>query len=830
VAVSAEVKKEIELEIAYVLFIDIVGYSKLLIDQQRRLLELLNEIVRGTEQFRKAEANHRLITIPTGDGMALVFYNTPEAPVECALEISRAAREHPELKLRMGVHSGPVSGVVDVSGRANIAGAGINIAQRVMDCGDAEHILLSKHVAEDLEQLGHWHRHLHHLGEAEVKHGAHVSVVNLYTEELGNPEVPQKFLEARHKTAVPVAAEKPRTSRSWIIAAGVLVLIGGLAAGGYVFSRRSTEAGAANRRSVQSTTVPEGGAGAANAGSLPASAAPAAFPEKSIAVLPFENLSDEKQNAFFTDGVQDEILTDLAKIADLKVISRTSVMQYKTGAQRNLREIAQQLGVAHLVEGSVQRVSNRVRVNAQLIDARNDAHLWAQTYDRDLADVFAIQSEIAKAIADQLQAKLSPAEKSAIEQRPTSDVGAFELYSRAKNLILSVSFSATQAEYLRRGIDLLNQALARDPTFFAAQVQLVYAHDSFYGISTDHTPERLALAEQALQAVSRLKPDAGETHLARAGHLYRAYRDYDGALAELEVVRGKLPNAPEIFELTAAIARRRGAHEEGVRNFQRAVELDPRNFFTLQQLAISYELLRRYPDCIATIDRALSIKPDDAETKAQRQLALLDWKADTRPAHEMIDAIRAKNPQAVQGIADVWFCCALAERDATAGDMALTALGDATFGDGQTQFDAAFGRALLARMMKDEAKARAAFAAIRPEQEKIVRAQPDFGPAVCILALIDAGLGRKEEALRESRRAVELVPLEKDALNGSDMIHYSGIVDAWVGEKDLALQNLSKVAQLPGFLSYGRLELLPWYDPLRGDPRFEKIVNSLAPK
>ena len=829
---SAEVKKEIELEIAYVLFVDIVGYSKLLIDQQRRLLELLNEIVRGAEQFRKAEASHRLITIPTGDGMALVFYNTPEAPVDCALEISRAAREHPELKLRMGVHSGPVSGVVDVSGRANIAGAGINIAQRVMDCGDAEHILLSKHVAEDLEHLGQWHRHLHDLGEAEVKHGAHVSVVNLYTEELGNPEMPQKFLQARHQAAaaVPLAPEKPSRSRSWMIAAGMLVLIGGLAAGGYVFSRRSTQAGAANRRPVQSTTAPEGGAGPANAGSLPASAAPAAFPEKSIAVLPFENLSEEKANAFFTDGVQDEILTDLAKIADLKVISRTSVMQYKTGVARNLREIAQQLGVAHLVEGSVQRVSNRVRVNAQLVDARNDAHLWAQTYDRDLADVFAIQSEIAKAIADQLQAKLSPAEKNAIEQRPTTDVAAFELYSRAKDLIPSITYSAIQSEYLRRAIDLLNQALARDPSFFAAQVQLVYAHDTFYGISTDHTPERLALAEQALQAVSRLKPDAGETHLARASHLYRAYRDYDGALDELEVVRGKLPNAPEIFELTAAIARRRGAHEAGVRNFQRAAELDPRNFFTLQQLAISYNLLRRYPDCIATIDRALSIKPDDAETKAGRALVFLDWKGDTRPLHQTIDEIRAKNPEAVNSVADVWFLCALADRDAAAADTALNALADATFGDDQVQFDAAFGRGLLGRMLKDENKARSAFEASRPEQEKIVQEQAEFGPALCILALIDAGLGRKEEALREIRRALELVPIEKDASNGSDVLHYSAIVYAWVGEKDLALQNLSKAAQLPGFLTYGRLKLLPWYDPLRGDPRFEKIVADLAPK
>ena len=816
---AAEAKREIELEIAYVLFVDIVGYSKLVTSEQRRLLELLNQIVRQSEHFQSAEAKHRLLTVPTGDGMALVFYNTPAAPVECALEISRATSEHSELQLRMGIHSGPVSGVVDVSGRSNIAGAGINIAQRVMDCGDAGHILVSKHMAEDLEQYGHWKQHLHDLGECEVKHGVRIAVVNLYTEDHGNPEVPQKFVQARHKAApVPAAAKTPRTSKSWMIPAAV-VIVGALALGGYFFSRRP--APGAN------TSASKPGADAISAQTT---SVPSAVAEKSIAVLPFENLSDEKQNAYFTDGVQDEILTDLAKIADLKVISRTSVMQYKTGVARNLREIAQQLGVAHLVEGSVQRVSNRVRVNAQLIDARNDAHLWAQTYDRDLADVFAIQSEIAKAIADQLQAKLSPAEKNAIEQRPTTDVAAFELYSRAKNLIFSVSFSAIQAERLNSAIDLLNQALARDPSFFSAQVELVKAHDTFYGISTDHTPQRLALAEQALQAVARLKPDAGETHLARAEHLYRAYRDYDGALAELEVVRGKLPNAPEIYELTAAIARRRGAHEEGVRNYQRAVELDPRNFFTLQQLAISYDLLRRHSEQIATIDRALSIKPDDAETKGARALAYFDWKAETRPSRETIDEIRAKNPGAIQGVADLWFMCALAERDAIAGEMALTALGNATFGDNQTQFDAAFGRALLARMTKDENKARSAFAAMRPEQEKIVRAQPDFGPAVCILALIDAGLGRKEDALREAQHAVEMVPVDKDALNGADMIQYSAIVAAWVGEKDLALQNLAQAAQIPSFLSYGRLKLLPWFDPLRGDPRFEKIVASLAPK
>src|SRR3954469_8263883 len=472
---SSEIKKEIELEIAYVLFVDIVGYSKLLINDQRRLLELLNEIVRGTDQFKKAEAHHRLITIPTGDGMALVFYNTPEAPVECALEISRATKEHPELKLRMGVHSGPVSGVIDVNGRANVAGAGINVAQRVMDCGDAEHILLSKHVAEDLEQLGHWHKHLHDLGQTEVKHGANVSVVNLYTSELGNPEVPQKFLQARHKQA-PAFGETPSAGRNqiWIIVSAV-ILIAAIAVVGFLLSRRPKPAATANASSPVPLGPSEKTLAATSDKSL------TNVPDKSIAVLPFENLSDEKQNAFFTDGVQDEILTHLAKIADLKVISRTSVMQYKTGTPRNLREIAQQLGVAHLVEGSVQRVGNKVRVNAQLIDARNDTHLWAQTYDRDLADVFAIQSEVAKAIADQLQAKLSPVEKAAIEQRPTSDVVAFDLYTRAKALRLStMTFNALANENLVQAVELLNQAVARDPTFLLAWCELASVHDRLY--------------------------------------------------------------------------------------------------------------------------------------------------------------------------------------------------------------------------------------------------------------------------------------------------------------------------------------------------------------
>ena len=340
--------------------------------------------------------------------------------------------------------------------------------------------------------------------------------------------------------------------------------------------------------------------------------------QKSIAVLPFENLSEDKANAYFTDGVQDEILTNLSKIADLKVISRTSVLQYKSGVARNLREIAQQLGVANVVEGSVQRSGNRVRVNAQLVDARNDAHLWAQTYDRDLADVFAIQSEIAKAIADQLQAKLSPNEKKAIEQPPTTDLAAFDLYSRAKSLVLTASFSVTNEPDLRKAIELLDEAVKRDPSFFDAYCQLAYAHESLYAVrASDHTPARLALAEAAVQAATRLRPDAAETHLARAQYLYNGLRDYAGALAELEIARRALPNDPRLFELTGYILRRRGQQEEGLQNLQRAAELDPRNFDTLQQIALSYLNFWRYAEAIAALDRALAIVPDNVETRAE---------------------------------------------------------------------------------------------------------------------------------------------------------------------------------------------------------------------
>jgi tetratricopeptide (TPR) repeat protein len=486
------------------------------------------------------------------------------------------------------------------------------------------------------------------------------------------------------------------------------------------------------------------------------------------------------------------------------------------------------------LEGSVQRAANKIRVSAQLIDARTDVHLWAQTYDRDLADVFVIQSEIAKAIADQLQAKLSPNEKKAIEQPPTTDLTAFDLYSRAKSLLLTTNFSVTNAQNARKAIQLLDEAVKRDPSFFDAYCQLAYAHEILYGVfGTDHTSARLALAEAALQAATRLRPDAAETHLARANYLYFGPRDYAGALAELEIARRALPNDPRLFELTGYILRRRGQQEEGLRNLLRAVELDPRNFFTLQQIALSYQYLGRYGESIAALDRALSIVPDNVETRAFRAELELLWKADTRPLHQTVDAILAQGPGAIAPAADTWFWCALAERDAVAAERALIALGDNPLNEVVINLSRSFGEGLLARMTKNEARARAAFEAARAQQEKIVEAQPDYGPTLCVLAMIDAALGRKDLALEEGRRAIALTPMEKDVTNGSSVLQYFAITATWTGDKELALQQLETGLRAPvaaELLSYGGLKLLPYWDPLRGDPRFEKIVASLASK
>src|SRR5438552_5402639 len=555
--------------------------------------------------------------------------------------------------------------------------------------------------------------------------------------------------------------------------------------------------------------------------------------EKSIAVLPFENLSRDPDNAFFADGVQDELLTDLARIADLKVISRTSVTQYKSGVARNLREIGQQLGVIHVVEGSVQRAGKRVRVNAQLVDARTDQHVWGQTDDGDLADVFGIQREIAKAIAEQLRAKLSPGEKAAIERPPTADLAAFDLYTRANALTIQVSYiGARSKDNLLQAIELLNQAVARDPKFLVAYCRLAYAHDFLYITNQDHTPARRALADAAVQTILRLKPDSGEAHLALAQHFYSCYLDYGHARQELAIAQRMLPNSSQVFEVAGVIDRRQGHWEDSPRNFERALQIDPRNLSLFHHMSISYQCLRRYEQMAAVLDRALEVFPRDVATRQARARVDIEWHADTKPLHRAIEAILAEDPSAAPLVANSWLYLALYERDLATSDLALVSLsGNAFLLSPNIYLNHAFMEGLIARMRGDAAAARAAFTAARAQQEEILRVQPDYALGLCVLGLIDAGLGRKDDALREGRRALELLPIDRDAFAAPDIMHVFSMICAWTGEKDLACEQLANAAQFPSYLlTYGRLRLLPFWDPLGGDPRFERIVASLAPK
>ena len=550
--------------------------------------------------------------------------------------------------------------------------------------------------------------------------------------------------------------------------------------------------------------------------------------EKSIAVLPFENLSEEAANAFFADGMQDEILTNLARIADLKVISRTSVMQYKTGAKRNLREIAGELGVAHIVEGSVQRAGNRVRVRAQLIDARKDVHLWADRYDRPLDDVFAIQTEIAKAVADQLQAKLSPAEKAAIEQPPTADLIAYDRYLRGKKILAQTSYDARTIDNARQAIRLLEQAVAHDPRFYLAHCQLARAHDSLYFVGDDHTPARIAQAKRALEKALSLAPDRGEAHLAAAWISYHCHRDYETALAELAIARRGLPNDSSIPELAGFIARRQGQWEQCIENLERAAELDPQNVWLLQQISQSYAFLRRYSEMAGALDRAITASPRDANTRVARALVDLEWHGETQPAREVIRALVAEDPSAVDAIADQWFYLALCQRDSTEIGRALASIPAEGIVPINVRMPRSFCEGIAARAHDDGAAAVSAFTSARTEMARLLDKQPDYAEALSVLAMSEAALGRKENALLHGRRAVELFPVTKDAVTGAEMLRNLAITYTWAGEKDIAIKQLEEVVQLPGPISCGQLRLHPWWDPLREDPRFEKLVAAAA--
>ena len=788
---AAEVKKEIQLEIAHVLFTDIVGYSKLPIHQQRAVVERLNEIVRGTDEFQAAETAGRLIKIPTGDGITLVFYHSPEAPVECALEISRALKKYPEVQLRMGIHSGPVSGVIDATGKANVAGSGINIAQRVMDCGDAGHILLSKHVAEDLEEYPHWQPHLHELGECEVKHGVRVSLVNLHTEELGNPAVPEKLKAARIAAA---AAQRKRAAFRWLLL-GVLAL---LAVVGFLLFRYG--------RSV----------------------ATAGVPEKSVAVLPFENRSRDPDNAYFAEGIQDEILTRLSKIADLKVISRTSTQHYKSTPE-NLPEIAKQLGVAHILEGSVQKSGDAVRVNVQLIKGANDSHLWANTFDRKLTDIFSVESEVAKAIADQLRAHLTGQEEQVLAAKPTENLEAYDAYLRGLAYSLKTANTTANAigaqKYLREAVRL-------DPKFALSWALLSIVNARGY-ISQSLQPT-LALREEARQAAETaltLQPNLGEAMLAKGQYHYACLKDYDTAVRYFEEALQFLPNNSQIPASLAYVARRRGQWDRSESYFNEAERLDPRNLRLLGQHALSYKILRRFPEALRKLDQVLNITPDDQDTLVQKA-AIAQAEGDLprasailAPLHPADDA-PALETQIYQVI--------LERRPGPIIPRLTQILAKPDPALGYYNGELRFWLGWAQEVAGDHAAAQESWRHARSELEPFLKEQPENDTLIEDLALTNMGVGDKAAALALSERAIAAVPIEKDAVDGPAAIEILARVAAQMGEPDRAIAALQKLFSIPYSgalasnppLTPALLRLDPMFDPLRNDPRFQKLTAA----
>src|SRR6266852_3373167 len=683
----ADSESHLHLEIGHVLFIDIVGYSKLLIDEQRERIQELREIVRGTVQFRIAEAEGKLMRLPTGDGGALVFRTSPEAPVLCALEISRALKTHPELRVRMGIHSGPVNEVADLNEQVNMAGAGINIAQRVMNCGDAGHILLSKHAAEDLGEYRQWQLQLHDLGEFDVKHGARLHVVNLYTGEVGNPRVPTKFRQAVEKRRLALIA--------------MLTLLAAAAGAGYYFF---------SQRLAFKT------------------------PDKSIAVLPFESLSHDPDNAYFAEGMQDEILARLSKIADLKVISRTSTQKYKS-APDNLREIAKQLGVGNVLEGSVQKSGDAVRVNVQLINALNDAHLWGDVYDRKLTDIFAVESDIAKTIAGTLQAKLTGAEKQLISSQPTSDTTAYELYLKGRLL-----WSKRGGENLRQAIAFYEEAIARDPKYALAYSGLAEAYVILPVYTAVASREAFSKAKAAALKALQLDDKLAEAHTALADVLFDDL-DMAGSISEFQRAIALNPNyatAHHWYGNGPLLAL--GRFEEAIAEGKRAIELDPLSPIINADLGQNLYNARRYDEAIAQLRKTLEIDPTFYYAHFNLGIAL-QLKGD-------VPAAIAEYTKAQQLSDDLFVQVLLAAAKAQSGD-------------------------------KDPAIQMLA------ELEELSRHRYVSSDWRCVLYL---SLGNREKAIRSLEQGIA---------------DHDGVHITWI-------------------------KVDPFLDPLRGDPRFEALVQKVV--
>ncbi|PYJ99658.1 MAG: hypothetical protein DME68_03230 [Verrucomicrobia bacterium] len=814
---SAETKPDLPLEIAHLLLIDVVGYSTLLVNEQIELLQELNQIVHGTQSFRAAEAIGKLIRVPTGDGMALLFFRSPEEPVRCALEISRALQDHPRIQLRMGIHSGPVAPVRDVNEQTNMTGSGINVAQRVLDCGDGGHILLSGHVAEDLADYRHWQPYLHDLGECEVKHGLRLHLFNLYKDGLGNPQVPEKLTPRwKHKPALVRRVSPPRWPKPLLVVALVVSAVA-LIASSLVFFNRASSPPTTSRLSEET-----------------ASKATVLVPEKSIAVLPFENRSEEKANAYFADGVQDEILARLSKVADLKVISRTSTQHYKS-APENLPEIAKQLGVAHILEGSVQKRGDAVRVNVRLVKAANESHLWADTFDRKLTDIFSVESEVAKAIADQLRAKLSGQEEQVIAAKPTDNVEAYDAYLRGLAYTLKTGTN-TPAYYLAAQ-KYLREAVRLDPKFALAWALLSLVDARGY-ISVNLQPT-VALREETRQAAETaltLQPNLSEALHAKAFYHYACLKDYDTAVRYFEQARQFLPNNSRIPQSLAYVARRRGEWDRSEAYFNEAERLDPRNVSLLAQHALSYTMLRRFPEAVRKLDQVLDIIPDDADTLSTkaaiaqaegdlpRASALL---APLRPAAGLAQALETQVYQAILERRPAEIVSRLKE---------ILAKPDPALGyfNGELRFYLGWAQEVAG----DHAGAQESWRQTRSELESFLKEQTENRRLVEHLALTNMGLGDKVATLTLTERAMAANPIERDAVSGAAPIEVLARVAARMGEPDRAIVALQKLLSVPGEgalaenipLTPALLRLDPMFDPLRNDPRFEKIVASLAPK
>jgi TolB-like protein/Flp pilus assembly protein TadD len=788
---------EVKLEIGHVLFIDVVGYSNLLITQQSEQLETLRRIVRGTAEFRAAEKEGKLLRLPTGDGGALVFRTTPEAPVLCALEIARELKRHPELRVRMGIHSGPVNAITDLNEQANIAGAGINIAQRVMDCGDAGHILLSKHVAEDLEHYPRWQPCLHDLGQCEVKHGVRISLVNFYADDAGNPALPEKFRTVQ--PAVPDVRRK-RFKPVFAIPLGIaaLVIVAILAACILPGMLRSRE-----------NVKPE------SAEALPSAA-------KSIAVLPFENLSRDPDNAYFVEGIQDEILTRLSKVADLKVISRTSTQKYKS-APDNLRDVARQLGVANILEGSVQKIANAVHVNVQLIRAATDEHVWAESYNRTLNDVFGVEGEVATAIADQLNARLTGTEQKAVTDKPTQNTAAYDAYLRG----LSVEHGEYSYGAFQQAARDYVEAVQLDPKFAIAWARLGVIRSFLYFNGVDlnaNTPE--AVKEAADRAMA-LAPETGESWLAVGSYRYRVQRDFEGALGAYREALKRLPNNSFVYQYLGIVQRRLGRWQEAEVNYKKALELDPRDVGLLNDMGVEfYSYLRRFDDAHAMIDRALQVAPDSAASRANNAVL---FQIDGRLEEAAGELARTPADATDDWVVNARIQQAIYERHYdTAIKVIEHKLNSIPVGQPLDFFEKFFllDLGFCHEWAGHPEEARQAFSrtvqAIKPTPDTIVG--PDANGSPTVLALAYAGLGEKEQALEQAQQAV------RDYVNDAVFKPQTEVtlaqIQARFGDHDSAVAALPRLLEVPAGPTVANLKLDPLWDPLRNDPRFQKLCQE----